>query len=460
MKNTEVSNSTDKKEKERKSVVAEYSPKSLWKGISTNPWTPKVAEAPEGAEKKSACGKRNIDEKLEQERIKCEEKYLERQHFIERTCGEQSDVGGYIRLATKLTAYEKSANVLKDLICEKSTHAADAVEGQTQEEKTAFLLKAKNRVEETWSKMEGMLDNIAGPSPTVVPGAQQTNNEHQISMTTAETIPEQANKRQRLAHSLVQRNRENVPPHPNKSVFSPSTAKCRNGAKMLLMLSGRIPSIDEGVARHHLAANNHVPSIKFLSQQDRRGIKRSKTAGEPHTPRASRPMCRCKKSGCLKLYCECFSHNLMCDIACVCKDCGNNMNSLERRQQVVRRILRRNPKAFRPKAEASPNSGRVRVKRGCNCTKTRCLKKYCDCFNNKVRCTDVCGCIDCENGKGPSLGRASARMDPASRPFLAFGGVMPAFHVSRVPRASPINIGRPSLGANGIFASAAPKDGR
>ena len=28
---------------------------------------------------------------------------------------------------------------------------------------------------------------------------------------------------------------------------------------------------------------------------------------------------------------------------------------------------------------------------------TRCLKKYCDCFNTGVKCTDRCRCIDCHN---------------------------------------------------------------
>ena len=27
----------------------------------------------------------------------------------------------------------------------------------------------------------------------------------------------------------------------------------------------------------------------------------------------------------------------------------------------------------------------------------RCLKKYCDCFNTGVKCTDRCRCIDCHN---------------------------------------------------------------
>ena len=34
--------------------------------------------------------------------------------------------------------------------------------------------------------------------------------------------------------------------------------------------------------------------------------------------------CNCEKSRCLKLYCECFSWNLLCHNACNCRDCLNS----------------------------------------------------------------------------------------------------------------------------------------
>merc|ERR1712060_511169 len=36
-------------------------------------------------------------------------------------------------------------------------------------------------------------------------------------------------------------------------------------------------------------------------------------------------------------------------------------------------------------------------KLGCKCRKTKCLKKYCECFNAGVKCGESCQCIDCEN---------------------------------------------------------------
>ncbi len=38
--------------------------------------------------------------------------------------------------------------------------------------------------------------------------------------------------------------------------------------------------------------------------------------------RASMRSCHCKKSQCLKLYCDCFANNQYCN-GCACMDCKN-----------------------------------------------------------------------------------------------------------------------------------------
>jgi hypothetical protein len=37
-------------------------------------------------------------------------------------------------------------------------------------------------------------------------------------------------------------------------------------------------------------------------------------------------------------------------------------------------------------------------KRGCRCKRSKCLKKYCECFHAGARCNpDICQCDDCRN---------------------------------------------------------------
>lgn len=103
--------------------------------------------------------------------------------------------------------------------------------------------------------------------------------------------------------------------------------------------------------------------------------------------------CKCSKSKCLKLYCECFQGGRVCKDICSCVGCLNtveNSGPLGLRTAAIETILSRRPDAFD-----------VRVKKtdqGCSCKKNKCLKKYCNCFNAGILCGDKCQCIDCKNG--------------------------------------------------------------
>ncbi|TPP67945.1 Protein lin-54 [Fasciola gigantica] len=102
--------------------------------------------------------------------------------------------------------------------------------------------------------------------------------------------------------------------------------------------------------------------------------------------------CNCAKSHCLKLYCECFARGSACD-NCNCSNCMNNAFHEEERRRAIKLTLERNPLAFHPKI----GEGERKHSKGCNCKRSGCLKNYCECFEAKINCSDLCRCQGCRN---------------------------------------------------------------
>ena len=91
------------------------------------------------------------------------------------------------------------------------------------------------------------------------------------------------------------------------------------------------------------------------------------------------PGCHCKRSRCLKKYCDCFAAGSTCGKHCRCIGCCN-VEGHPNRGNAVKKSRRRLPPT------------------GCSCKKSGCLKKYCICFGKGVACDPmVCKCADCGN---------------------------------------------------------------
>lgn len=119
------------------------------------------------------------------------------------------------------------------------------------------------------------------------------------------------------------------------------------------------------------------------------------TTSVPSHLLAPRPVCNCKNSKCLKLYCACFRKGIACCVECKCADCQNNnrglsSNSLKRKQ---RNAIHR--------AEAEESC--------CNCRMSFCEKSYCVCARNGKGCGPNCKCFNCKNPQGAKGPQPNAR---------------------------------------------------
>ena len=103
-------------------------------------------------------------------------------------------------------------------------------------------------------------------------------------------------------------------------------------------------------------------------------------------------VCNCKNSMCVKLYCECYRNNGFCNKSCGCHDCKNHIRNPDHP-----RLIKENDGNTDQTLFNTDNQSKQIISKGCNCKRSKCLKKYCECFSHGMKCGDNCSCISCLN---------------------------------------------------------------
>ena len=110
--------------------------------------------------------------------------------------------------------------------------------------------------------------------------------------------------------------------------------------------------------------------------------------------------CTCKKTKCIKKYCECYSNKYFC-YDCKCENCENKPPQFSDNNKIINQKEEEKNETGKNKQD---NENNIDINNNnldkliiCTCSKSGCNKNYCECFKAKIKCNNKCRCIKCLN---------------------------------------------------------------
>uniref|UniRef100_A0A0D9Y188 CRC domain-containing protein n=1 Tax=Leersia perrieri TaxID=77586 RepID=A0A0D9Y188_9ORYZ len=131
-----------------------------------------------------------------------------------------------------------------------------------------------------------------------------------------------------------------------KAVIHNETQSSLNQASNVLSAVGSSPPIAD---LHTVNDDSSQATMVAYVDESSQGSPKKKRHKFDNGDGTSCKHCSCKKSKCLKLYCECFHAGVFCSDPCSCQGCLNKPSNMEAVLSIREQIESRNPLAFAPK---------------------------------------------------------------------------------------------------------------
>ena len=173
--------------------------------------------------------------------------------------------------------------------------------------------------------------------------------------------------------------------------------------------SGELPSINSNekgaFSSFYNNTNNNINSINNINNNNTNKINYLKNES---METINKIHCTCKKTKCIKKYCECYSSGVFCK-NCKCENCencgnkpyltdnnnNNNNNIIKKEEELNENKTIKQMSESEIICDINDNYSKKLII--CTCSKSGCNKNYCECFKAKVKCNNKCRCIKCLN---------------------------------------------------------------